>query len=106
MLGLSFAELLVILGVALFFIKLEDVPHIIKFVRDTKNKAIELKNELIAAFSDIEELKEIKEEIKGAKEEIKTIIDLDGNPQRAYNIDEVSVDIKKAMDEFQQKQRN
>ncbi len=94
MFGISWSELLLIALISCFAIKAEDIPRIIKFLKNLKNKFFELKGQIISSISEIDGLKELKDELNSTHEEIKTIIDLDGNPQRIYDIEDVKKDLK------------
>lgn len=89
MLGLSWTETLVILIVALLVIKPQDIPPIVRGMRQffRKCKAIqqEISNTLMEVVDEVE-LKELKEEVQAINKDIEYIADMEGNLQETYNI--------------------
>ena len=68
----------------------KEIPHIVSGIKKTIRYAKETSAKLTQSLESIDEVKEIKNEL----DSFKTIIDLDGNPQRAYDVDEARKDIE------------
>jgi sec-independent protein translocase protein TatB len=80
--GIGFSELLLIAVVALVVIGPKDLPvvtrHVMKFFRELRGLYLSLKTQMHgmmqeAGFDDL-------------REDVTTIIDLDGKPQKAYDV--------------------
>jgi Sec-independent protein translocase protein TatA len=93
MFDLSLSEVALVCLVSILVIKPEDVPSIIRQLKQWKNKIGNVKNDLVSSIHNIEGVDEIKSQLHSAQNEIKTIIDLNGNPQRIYDIDEIRKDL-------------
>lgn len=96
MFGLSFAEMAVIMLVAVVVIGPKELPVVIRAVIRTVSQLRELGNEFRRNFDELAEeakLKELQDDITTA---MPTIIDLEGNEQPTYDIaDELAEDAKK-----------
>jgi Sec-independent protein translocase protein TatA len=124
MFGFSFAELILVLLVILFFIKPQDLPEIARFIGKTIFHAKKLYNEAKDSLKQLEKEFEIdnlkqefnqaitEEEIKHNKNDETIIIDMHGNEHRVNNIanlrqdlnsEELSQEIAKNNQENQQK---
>lgn len=104
MFGFSFAELIIVLIVALIFIKPQDLPEIAHFVgkifyrgkrliKDLKQSLKEMESEL-----GLEDLKHeinrgIAEEKSKLEEEMTVIVDIYGNEHRVPNVKDVRPDL-------------
>ena len=89
MFGLSWAETLVILVVALIVIKPQDIPGIIRAVRSFFQKCKQLQQEITGSFSDVfndEDITELKKEVQAINKDINYIVDMDGNLQETYDV--------------------
>lgn len=93
MFDLSLSEIILVILVALLVIKPKDVPVILRNFKEWKNKASHFKREALEYIKNIDGAKEIHSELRSLKEEVKTIVDLDGNPQRVYDIDDIRNDL-------------
>jgi sec-independent protein translocase protein TatB len=109
MFGFSFGELIIVLVVALIFIKPKDLPEIAHFCGKiyyrAKSYFLQLKNHFTEVKKDlgIEEIKqelergmaEEKAKIDELKEEVTVIVDLYGNEHVVPNVKEVRPDLDK-----------
>ena len=89
MFDLSLSEIILTLLVSLLVIKPQDIPTILRHFKEWKQKASNVKKEILDSIKNIDGAKEIHSELHALKDEIKTIVDLDGNPQRVYDIDDI-----------------
>lgn len=89
MFDLSFAELFFVIVIALLVIGPEDLPKVVRGIRSLVRKMKSLSHELLAAFDQVDEIKTLKEESEKINQEIRHIVDLDGNIQEAYDVDEL-----------------
>lgn len=94
MLGLSWAEIFVIVIIAVIFIGPKDLPEVLRGVGKFFAKIKEYSNELKTAFDSAIEDTEIAKTKKKMEEEIRYITDLEGNKQRAYDLDDFLPDFK------------
>ncbi len=78
--GLS--EVLVIILVACYFLDIKDVPKIIKAVRQVFK--------YLNSFS-----KEVKDFIENLEKESKKIVDMEGNEQETFDLDDITPDLEK-----------
>ena len=87
MFDIGFSELLLIAVVALIFIGPKDLPvvvrHVAKFVRELRSIYMGLKTQM----------HQVMEEsgLHDIMHETTTIIDLEGKPQKAYNVNELAL---------------
>jgi Sec-independent protein translocase protein TatA len=107
MFGFSFAELILVLLVILFFIKPQDLPEIARFIGKTIFHAKKLYNEAKDSLKQLEKEFEIdnlkqefnqaitEEEIKHNKNDETIIIDMHGNEHRVNNLNELRGDLSK-----------
>lgn len=92
MFDLSWTEIILVIGVGLFVLKPEDLREILKFFRKAKKTIANLSKEVSNAINEIDGIKETKDEINN----LRTIIDLDGNPQEAYDVAEARALVEQA----------
>lgn len=95
MFNLSFLEIIVIAVVGILVVGPEELPSMIKKVRNFINSA---RSSVEKILNDTEEqtgIGELKKEAESINHSIKNIVDLDGNNQQAYDVDEVMDDLKK-----------
>lgn len=85
MLDIGFSEFLLIAVVALVFIGPKDLPvvlrHIMKFVREMRGIYGGLKQQMNKVIEEAG--------LDDLKHDVTTIIDLEGKPQKAYNVKEL-----------------
>ncbi len=85
MLDIGFSELLLIAVVALVVIGPKDLPvvirHVAKVLRDLRGVYSGLKKQMTDVID--------QAGIDDLKQDMNTIIDLDGKPQKAYNVDDL-----------------
>lgn len=85
MLDVGFSELLLIALAALIFIGPKDLPvvlrHIMKFLRELRDIGSGLKRQMNKVMEEAG--------IDDLKRDMTTIIDLEGKPQKAYNVAEL-----------------
>jgi Sec-independent protein translocase protein TatA len=94
MFDLSLAEVLLIFLVSIFLIKPEELPGILRTIKDLKQKAFGLKKEFSDSIQQLDGVNGITKEFQTLHQEVKTIIDLDGNPQRAYDIEDIKKELQ------------
>lgn len=95
MLGLSWAEIFVIVIIAIIFIGPKELPEVLRTIGKFFAKIKEYSNELKEAFDSALEESEIKKTKQKMEEEIKYITDLEGKKQRVYDLDDFLPDFKK-----------
>ncbi len=104
MFGFSFAELIVVFLVALFFIKPKDLPEIAYFLGKIFYRAKKFYQEIKKQFKEIEKeigIEDLKHELNRgiAEEKIKsdddvtTIVDMHGNEHHVPNIKQLRPDL-------------
>ena len=93
MLDFSLSEMALIALVGILVIKPEDLPAVIRAVKGIKQKIHNLKQEVSDSIADIDALKTLKEDYDAIEKEFKTITDLNGNPQRIYDIEAIKRDL-------------
>lgn len=86
MFGLSFAETAIILLVAIVAIGPKELPTVIRAVARTLGQVREIGREFRKNFDELAEEAEIKELRDDLMTPMPTIIDLEGNEQRTYDI--------------------
>jgi Sec-independent protein translocase protein TatA len=104
MFGFSFAELLIVLVVALFFIKPQDLPEIAhfcgkifyrikSFYKDIKNSFKDVEGEL--GLSDLKDEfnRSVAEEKSKLEDEFTIIVDMEGNEHRVPNVAQLRSDL-------------
>jgi Tat protein translocase TatB subunit len=99
MFGLSWSELVVVAVVGILLIDPKDLPGIIRKFKEIVAQIKQIGHELTSSIKEIDEIKDLKAEVKKLNEDIKTIIDLEGNVQRTYDISDVMPEIEKAKKE-------
>ncbi|MES2984991.1 MAG: Sec-independent protein translocase protein TatB [Pseudomonadota bacterium] len=95
MFDIGFSELLLIAVVGLVVIGPKDLPvvirHVVKFMHELRGLYSGLKKQMHAVMDEVG--------IDDLKQEMTTIIDLEGKPQKAYNVSElVQLEAKKITD--------
>lgn len=91
MFGLSFAEMAVIMVMALVVIGPKELPAVIRAVARTFRQVRELGGEFrrnLDELTEEAELKDLKDDINKELTAMPTLIDLEGNEQRTYDISE------------------
>ncbi len=83
MLGISLTEFAVIVCVAVIFIKPQDMPVIIKTIKVLMKKVSALKKEYSSTIT------KLQKEFDLDEDETKTIIDENGKPYIAYDIEDL-----------------
>lgn len=89
MLGLSWAETLVIIIVALLVIKPQDIPPMVRGLRGFFRKCKELQQEISRSVMDAvdqQEFQDLKKEVQAVNKDIEYIVDMEGNLQETYDI--------------------
>lgn len=89
MFDFSFLEIAVVLGIGLIVLKPEDMIEIVRFFKKTKRAIVEAGKQISDSLDHIEGVDALKKEMS----DINTIIDMNGNPQRTYDIDDAKADI-------------
>lgn len=99
MFGLSLAEMAVIIVVALVIIGPKELPTVVRAVMRTVGQLRELGSEFRKNFDELAEeakFKELQNDLRDDLTAIPTIIDLEGNEQRVYDISgELEADAKR-----------
>ena len=85
MFDLSWTELLLVGALGLVILKPEDMVDIIKHIRKFKRTMASAVQDITSSFKELEE---------DTKKTTDHIIDLNGNPQRTYDISEAQADIE------------
>lgn len=83
MFDIGWSEIIVIIIVNSIFLDFKDIPKIIKYIKKISCYFRELLDEIKVFFSDFEQ-------------ETNKIIDLEGNEQLTYDLDDIMPDIKEA----------
>jgi sec-independent protein translocase protein TatB len=96
MFDFSFSELLVVGVVGLVVLGPEELPVIIRNCKKIITQVKEVGKEFTDSIMEMDELKDLKEEARKLNEDIKTIVDLDGNVQRTYDISDIMPEIESA----------
>lgn len=96
MFDFSLSELSLVMVVALILIGPEELPNIIRAVRNASRKSRSIFKEFTNSIMEIEEIGGLKDEVKKLNEDIKRIVDLDGNLQETYDISDIMPEIEKA----------
>ena len=86
MFDIGLTEIIVVIVIGCLVLDIKDIPAIIKWMKNTMNYCNNFINEIKKIFIDLDQ------ETKTVK---KTIIDLEGNSQIAYDLDDITPDIKK-----------
>ena len=81
MFDIGWTEIIVIGVVGCFALDVKDIPKILKTIKQVFNYITSVTDEIKAFFLDLEK-------------ESKTIIDLQGNKQTTYDLDDIKPDIK------------
>ncbi len=84
MFDIGLTEIIVVIIVGCVILDFKDIPAIIKWIRQVANYANNFINEVKQIFIDIDTETKIV---------TKKIIDLDGNEQIAYDLDDITPDI-------------
>lgn len=86
MLDVGFSELLLIGVVGLIVVGPKDLPAVIRQVRKVLRELGDIYSGLKKQVHDVID----ETELSDLKDSMTTIIDLDGNPQKAYNVDDLT----------------
>lgn len=93
----SLSELAVILVVSVLVLKPEDLPGMVKACKGVRQQIAHFKQQVTDSIANVGGLQELKEEYYTIEQELKTITDLNGNPQQAYDIEAIQREIQKVM---------
>jgi sec-independent protein translocase protein TatB len=85
----SFAEMSLIMLVALLLIGPEELPGIIRNIRNFKKKSQRMLKEVTNSLLDVEDADSLKNEFNKLNDDIKKIVDLEGNLQETYDISDI-----------------
>lgn len=94
MFNLSWSEIFIILIAALIFIGPDELPSVIRTVREFIRKIRNLGSELASSLNEFEQQSNLRDEAEQLNSDIRTIIDLDGNPQETYDISDIIEELK------------
>lgn len=94
MFDFSFAEGFIILFVGLVVLGPKDLSKIIKYSKNLINQIKKHSSDFIKQFDEECEVSELSQQSKKINEELKTIIDLDGNEQITYQLDDLTEEIE------------
>ncbi len=98
MFDLSLAETSLTLVVALLLIGPEELPGVIRGMRNFSRKSQQVFKQFTNTIMEIEEVGGLKNEVRKLNEDIKKIIDLDGILQETYDISDIMPEIEKTRD--------
>lgn len=93
----SLSELAVVLVVTVLVLKPEDLPGILKAFKGFRRQVGAWKQQVTDSIADMDTLQALKAEYHAIEGELKTITDLNGNPQQAYDIQAIQREIDKMM---------
>lgn len=93
MFNISFGEISIVLIVAALFFGVDECKAMLKFFKKTQNKAQTLRTQINKEMQEIED--EINEESSQANENTTTIIDINGNLQTAYSLQNIEDKLQK-----------
>jgi sec-independent protein translocase protein TatB len=93
--NLSFLEIIVILIVGLVVVGPEELPQLIRKVRGLIRSARAQMQGMMDAIDGDETISSLKKEAEEINHSIHTVVDLEGNEQKAYLIEEVMEDLDK-----------
>ncbi|MBP9791628.1 MAG: twin-arginine translocase TatA/TatE family subunit [Rickettsiales bacterium] len=91
MLGISLSEFVVILCIAVIFIKPEDMPAIMKVIKSFTKKITTLKKEYSKAMHQLQ--KELDLEDDCENEDTRIIVDAEGKTHIAYDIEDLKEEL-------------
>jgi len=94
MLGLSWAEVLAIVIIAIIFIGPNDLPDVLRNIGRFMAKIKEYSKDIREVVDSALEESDVKNMKKKMDEEIKYITDMEGNKQRVYDLDDFLPDFK------------
>lgn len=96
MFDISFGEILIIISIAILFVKPEDLPTILKKIAKTFRNIKKIFTDINSGISNILELDEIQEDQAKTKNAIRksTIIGLDGEKHIAYDVADTFADLQ------------
>ena len=94
MFDFSLAETSLTLIVALLLIGPEELPGVIRGMRNLSRKSKQVFKQFNDAILEIEEVGGLKKEVSKLNDDIKKIVDLDGNLQETYDISDMMQDKK------------
>jgi sec-independent protein translocase protein TatB len=106
MFDLSWSELMVVGVVGLVVIGPEELPAIVRNCKKIMAQIKQVSKEFTDSITEMDEFKDLKEEAKKLNEDIKTIVDLDGNVQRTYDISDIMPEIEKNKQKMQELDSN
>ncbi|MDB2414405.1 hypothetical protein N9W34_01385 [Rickettsiales bacterium] len=96
MFGISFTEFFIIATVALLVIDPKDLPKVVKTIKKWIKEIKSISEQMLSLASDDKNLGDLKSEAKKINQDIRTIIDLDGIPREAYDIDDIMPELNKS----------
>lgn len=100
MFDIAWSEIFVVLVVGIILVKPEDIPKVIKGLKNFFSYLSNIKNELASVFKDID-YSAVEEDGQNKKYIKKTIIDLEGNEQEIFDISDL-----KPISDFLKKENN
>ncbi len=89
MFGFSGTELILVALIALLVINPKDLPSTLKNIRDTLRKIKKTASEFTDAIMGDEQVNDLKKEAQKINEEIHHIVDLNGDMQPTYSLDDI-----------------
>lgn len=98
MFGFSGTELVIILLVALLVINPKDLPSTLRQLRDAMRKIKSTASEFTQALMGEEGLSDLKKEADKLNNDIRHIVDLNGNLQPTYSLDDIKDDLPRQKD--------
>ncbi|MCE3232677.1 MAG: hypothetical protein K0R98_934 [Rickettsiaceae bacterium] len=106
MFDFSFAELVVVGAVGLLVLGPEELPVVIRNCKKIINQITQVGKEFSNSILEIDEVKDLKNEAKKLNEDIKTIVDLDGQVQRTYDISDIMPELEQHKESKKSKEDN
>lgn len=92
----SLSELSVVMLVALLLIGPEELPGLIRTIRNFSRKSQQMLKEFTNSIMEMDEIDGLKQEVKKLNNDIKQIVDAEGNLHEAYDISDILPEIEKA----------
>ena len=96
MFDFSLSEMSLVMVVALVLIGPEELPGLIRTMRNISRKSKSMFKEFTNSIMEMDEVTSLKDEVKRLNDDIKHIVDLDGNLQETYDISDIMPEIEKA----------
>lgn len=90
MFGFSGTELVLIMLVALLVINPKDLPATLRNIKDSIKKIKQTAHEFTEAIMQDEQVDDLKREASKINQEIRQIVDLNGEMQPTYSLDDIN----------------